>query len=75
MVNSLEQACTRSAIKNAFAACNLVPLTEDPPYTREEDDDLVRQAEKAGIPLPKETARKKEHITDILTCDSAIEKI
>jgi len=30
---------------------------------------------KAGIELPKETDRKKEHITGILTSDSAIAKI
>ena len=75
LVSALEKACTRQKIKSAFKQAGLVPLAEDPPYTKEKEEQLVKQVLKMGIELPKETARKKEHITGILTCDAAVEKI
>jgi len=53
----------------------LDPIKKDPPCTREKEEKLIKQALKTCIALPKETDRKKEHITGIITSDSAIEKI
>lgn len=76
LVTALEKACSRVNIQNAFLQAHLAPLKEDPPYTREREEELMKQALKAGImELPKETDRKKEHITGIITSDSAIERI
>jgi len=75
LVLALEDACSRDNICGAFLQAHLVPLTEDPPYTREKEEALIREALAAGIPLPKETDRKKEHIIGIVTYGAAVERI
>ncbi len=72
---AVRSALKPSNIRSAFEQAHLVPLLDDPPYTREEERKLIMQAQKSGIILPKETERKKEHITGIVTSEQAIEKI
>ena len=75
LLKAVEDACTHSNIQSAFKQAHLVPLLEDPPYTREKEEKLIQQALAAGIALPKETDRKNEHIIGIVTSDQAMEKI
>jgi len=75
LVEAIERSCSYSVLKVAFAKSHLFPFKPEPPYTREKEEDLLKQAKAAGIVLPEESARKKEHITGVLTCDSAIENI
>lgn len=75
LVSALEKACSRKNIQSAFKQAHLVQLKEEPPYTREKEEELIREAKKLGIPLPVETDRKKELITGFLTSDSSIKKI
>jgi len=72
---AVRSALKPSNIRSAFEQAHLVPLPDDPPYTREEERKLVMQAEKACITVHKETERKKDHITGIVTSEQAIEKI
>jgi len=75
LISALERACSRGNMQKSFRQAHLVPLKKDPPHTGVKEEKLIKQASKAGITLPKETDRKKEHTTGIIISDSTIKKI
>jgi len=75
LVAALQRALINRNIDAAWAQSHLYPLQEDPPYTLEEEQKLIREALSAHLALPKETQRKKNHIIGILTSESAMNMI
>jgi len=74
-MEAIVKACTPTKIRDAFKQAHLVPLLWDPPYTREKEEKLLKEAEGMNITVKETTERQKEHIVGIVTSDAAIEKI